>query len=172
MANGRIQVRVQRPIWNRKIDLFYVVFLSTVTFLAFAIDFVPLYPARSPSFVSTVYEFYRTNLNDPLYHRDPPFFQFYVALEAVYAIPTCLWAIRGLIIDDPTAAIHLLGFATHLVSSTGVCLVEVLAAKDWPKADIDKNIPGYVIFGTISIILWMDMFFRLKLALLSKDKVN
>ena len=45
--------------------------------------------------------------------------------------------------------VHLLVFATHLVTSTLVCFVEVLATKDWPKEDINKNLPGYVIFFAI-----------------------
>lgn len=41
---------------------------------------------------------------------------------------------------------HLLAFATHLVTSTLVCFVEVLATEDWPREVINKNLPGYVIF--------------------------
>ena len=45
--------------------------------------------------------------------------------------------------------VYLLAFATHLVTSTLVCFVEVLGTKEWPKEDINKNIPGYVVFLAI-----------------------
>ena len=62
-----------------------------------AIDFVPLYPVKLPSWATTLYDYYRTNYNDPLYAKDPPFFRVYVFIEAVYLVPTCIWAIRPLI---------------------------------------------------------------------------
>lgn len=37
------------------------------------------------------------------------------------------------------------------MTSTVVCFVEVLATKDWPKEDINKNLPGYLIFFAIGM---------------------
>ncbi len=41
--------------------------------------------------------------------------------------------------------------ATHLLSSTAVCFVEVLGAQDWPREVVNKNLPGYVGFGTVGM---------------------
>ena len=85
--------------------------------------------------------------------------------------------------------VYLLVFATHLVTSTLVCFVEVLATKDWPKEDINKNLPGYVIFFAVGVshlcrqpvthdnlglasVLWVDMFSRVKTALKGKTKLS
>ncbi|EHK98901.1 hypothetical protein M7I_5411 [Glarea lozoyensis 74030] len=42
------------------------------------------------------------------------------------------------------APVHLLVLSTHLISSTLVCLIEVIYTEDWPRETINKNIPGYV----------------------------
>ena len=49
--------------------------------------------------------------------------------------------------------VHLLVFATHLVVSTVVCLVEVLGAEDWPRESVRKNVPGYVLFLGIGMFV-------------------
>ncbi|KAK0509433.1 hypothetical protein JMJ35_007827 [Cladonia borealis] len=159
-------------IWSRKLDLIYIVFLSLLTFLALTLDFIPLYPIPLPSWCQALYTYYRTHYNDPLYARDPPFFRFYVALEVVYNVPVSLWAIRGLVKDDIMTPVHLLVFATHLVVSTVVCLVEVLGAEDWPRESVRKNVPGYVLFLGIAVVLWVDMFGRVRARVLGKAKVN
>ena len=52
--------------------------------------------------------------------------------------------------------VHLLAFATHLVTSTLVCFVEVLATDGWPREDINKNLPGYVVFFAVGTCLLCD----------------
>ena len=91
--------------------------------------------------------------------------------------------------DDKMAPVYLLVLATHLVTSTLVCLVEVLGTHDRPKEDIKKNVPGYVGFfaiGTFYLLrycmthvdldlatcLWIDMFFRVTTSMTRKIKVN
>lgn len=91
--------------------------------------------------------------------------------------------------DDKMIPVHLLVFATHLVASTLVCFVEVWAAKDWPKEDINKNLPGYLVFFVVgtshllrqpathdnldsATVLWVDMFSRVKTGLTGKTKLN
>jgi hypothetical protein len=49
------------------------------------------------------------------------------------------------------APVHLLVLSTHLISSTLVCLVEVMYAKDVPQATINKNLPGYVSFLVVGM---------------------
>ena len=81
--------------------------------------------------------------------------------------------------------VHAFGFATHLVTSTLVCLVEVWADNDWPRAVINQNIPGYLLFlgaggsepatkrrslNNIACFLWLDMFFRIRAVLTDKIK--
>jgi hypothetical protein len=84
------------------------------------------------------------------------------------------------------APVHLLVLSTHLISSTLVCLIEVIYTEDWPRETINKNIPGYVSFLIVGrsqfahaptlthfllgFIMWFDMFRRVKLALNSKLK--
>lgn len=172
MSGASSQPGHRRPVWGRKIDMFYIVFLFLVVFLALTIDFVPLYPVKLPSWSTTLHDYYRMNYNDPLYAKDPPFFRLYVFIEAIYSVPTCIWAIRGLIQDNHMVPVYLLVFATHLVTSTLVCFVEVLATKDWPKEDINKNLPGYVIFFAVASVLWVDMFSRVKTALKGKTKLS
>lgn len=58
---------------------------------------MPFYPVKLPSWATTLYNHYRSNYNDPLYEKNPPFFQLYVAIEVMYSVPICIWAIRGLI---------------------------------------------------------------------------
>ncbi len=64
-----------------------------------------------------------------------------------------LWSIRGLVQDDKTVPLNLLVLATHLLSSTAVCFVEVLNTKDWPREVINRNLPGYVGFGVVGMFL-------------------
>ncbi|KKZ63172.1 hypothetical protein EMCG_02468 [[Emmonsia] crescens] len=162
-----------RSIWSRKLDILYVGFLSATVFLAFAIDFVPFYPTGLlPPWTTTIHDFYVKNYNDPLYARDPPFFKLFVVIEAVYSVPLSLWAIRGLIRDNRMVPLYLLPLVTHLVISTILCLVEVWNTEDWSRDDINKNVPGYVGFLIIAIIMWVDMFSRLKTSLIEKAKVN
>ncbi|KAL2054610.1 hypothetical protein ABVK25_004913 [Lepraria finkii] len=172
MAGLSSQSGQPQPIWSRKTDMFYIVFLFLMIFLALALDFVPFFPVNSPPWATTLYTYYRTNCNDPLYAKDQPFFRLYIVIEAVYSVPTCIWAIRGLIQDDKMIPVHLLVFATHLVTSTAVCFVEVLGAKDWPREDVNKNLPGYVIFFAVAIVLWADMFSRVKMLVIGKTKLN
>lgn len=93
--------------------------------------------------------------------------------------------------------LYLLPLVTHLVISTILCLVEVWNTEDWSRDDINKNVPGYVGFLIIcmsplpsiyfplvsyskltngdfssAIIMWVDMFSRLKTSLTEKAKVN
>ncbi|OJD24151.1 hypothetical protein ACJ73_04486 [Blastomyces percursus] len=148
-----------RSIWSRKLDILYVVFLSTTVFLAFAIDFVPFYPAGLfPQWATAVHDFYVNNYNDPLYVKDPPFFQLFVAIEVLYSVPLSLWAIRGLIQDNRMLPLYLLPLATHLVLSTVICFVEVWNTQDWPAEDINKNLPGYIGFFVIVIYPLSDSF--------------
>lgn len=172
MADVMYQASNAQSIWNRKRDMFYVVFLFFVIFLALTVDFIPLYPVELPSWATMLYDYFRINYNDPLYERDPPFFRLYVVIEAVFSVPTCVWAIRGLIQDDQMVPLYLLILATHLVTSTLVCLVEVLGTQDWPRDAIKKNVPGYVGFCAISTCLWIDMFLRVKTSLKRKLKVK
>lgn len=172
MTNAPSAASNAQPIWSRKRDLFYVVFLFLVVFLALTIDLVPLYPVELPSWATILYDYFRINYNDPLYEKDPPFFRLYVIIEAVFSVPTCIWAIRGLIQDDKMVPAYLLVLATHLVTSTLVCLVEILGTHDWPKDDIKKNVPGYVGFFAIATCLWLDMFLRVKATMTRKMKVN
>ena len=51
--------------------------------------------------------------------------------------------------DTTTTPIVLLILATHLLTSTLVCGVEVWSMKDWPVESINKNLPGYFGFGVI-----------------------
>lgn len=121
--------------WDRKVDMFYVVYLHFVLFLAFgmfssslssgtaqsramlnvllsyctAIDFVPLYPAVTPSWARTFYDYFRLKYNDPLYAKDPPFFRLYAIVEAVFTVPVCVWSIRGLIQGTLLPIIYILG---------------------------------------------------------------
>jgi len=160
------------PLSTRKIDIFHILFLSFIVFLALsttfphphphphpppqtnpspAIDLVPLYPIALWPYTSIFYEYFRTTFNDPLYFKDPPFFRLYTILEAVYTVPISLWSIRGLIQDDKNTPLNLLVLATHLLSSTAVCFVEVLGAQDWPGEVVNKNLPGYVGFGTVGM---------------------
>jgi len=118
-----------------------------------AIDLIPLYPISLQPYTSFLYDYFRTTYNDPLYFKDPPFFRLYIIVEAVYTVPMCLWSIRGLIHDDTTTPLHLLVLATHLLSSTAVCFVEVLGTQDWPREVINKNVPGYVGFGVVGMFL-------------------
>ena len=71
-----------------------------------AVDFVPLYPVELPSWVTSIYRYFRINYNDPLYEKDPPFFRLYVIIEAVFSVPTCVLAIRGLIQGTSLHAQH------------------------------------------------------------------
>lgn len=78
-----------------------------------AIDFVPFYPpGLFPQWTTAIYDFYVNNYNDPLYVKDPPFFQLFVVMEALYAVPLSLWAIRGFIqgvsLSSPPTLMHLL----------------------------------------------------------------
>ncbi|EER40506.1 conserved hypothetical protein [Histoplasma capsulatum var. duboisii H88] len=162
-----------RSLWSRKLDLLYVVFLSATVFLAFSIDFVPFYPpGLFPQWTTAIYDFYVNNYNDPLYVKDPPFFQLFVVMEALYAVPLSLWAIRGFIQDNRMVPLYLLPLATHLVISTVICFVEVWNTQDWPSEDINKNLPGYVGYFIIAITMWVDMFSRLRSSLIEKAKVN
>ena len=68
-----------------------------------AIDFQPHYTTylpssiELPSWTSTVYEHYIATYNDPLYSKDPAFFQLYLFIEAIFSVPACFWGIRGLV---------------------------------------------------------------------------
>ena len=54
--------------------------------------------------------------------------------------------------------VHLLVFATHLVVSTVVCLVEVLGAEDWPRESLRKNVPGYVLFLGVGMFVLLPIW--------------
>lgn len=52
-------------------------------------------------------------------------------------------------VDHKLAPLYLLVWATYYVTSTVVCFVEMVGAKDWPAEDLAKNRPGYIVFGLI-----------------------
>ena len=124
MASVSSQPSSARPIWTRKSDVFYIVYLSSVIFLALsasffpfahlsllyrnspliipfcvttAIDLIDLYPISPPTWFRSLHTYFITNYNDPLYAKNQPFFRLYLLIEAFYSIPACLWCIRGLI---------------------------------------------------------------------------
>ena len=126
MASMSSQPSTARPIWARKSDLFYIVALSFVIFLALsasffpsahlsllycnsplsppggggvttAIDLIDLYPISPPTWFRSFHTYFIANYNDPLYAKNPPFFRLYLLIEAFCSIPASLWCIRGLI---------------------------------------------------------------------------
>jgi len=170
MAPKTSQPASVRPIWSRKLDLFWVFFLSVCIFFGFSVDVMPFYASRLPPWATALYDYFITEFRDPLYVRDPPFFKFYLFLELFYIIPTCVWSIRGLIIQDPMTPLYLLLFSFHYVISDAVCFVEMINS-DWPREFIVKNVPGYLIMGSIVAVMWVDMLFRVRSTMIGKVKV-
>ncbi|KAH6674870.1 transmembrane protein 6/97 [Halenospora varia] len=159
-----------RSIWTRKADMLYIVILAMLSIFPLFLDFIHYSPIPLPKIFHFPLDWFKAEYNDPLYTRDPPFFKLFIIVEAVYLLPMSLWCIRGLVKDSKMVPLHLLVLSTHIVSSTAVCGVEMYYTKDWPQEYLDKNLPGYVIFGALSAVMWADMYSRTKNALMGKMK--
>ncbi|KAG9233116.1 hypothetical protein BJ875DRAFT_505558 [Amylocarpus encephaloides] len=190
MAGTASTLGHSRSLWNRKMDMLYIGWMSSVAFFPISVismartsipnpdsagivlDFVPYYPIALPSWATFAYDFYIREFNDPLYAKDPPFFQLFLVLECIYLVPMSIMGIRVLIKDTPLAPVHLLVYSTYIFTTTFVCLWEVICTEDWPQETINKNIPGYVSFLFIAAIMWVDMFGRLGTTLVAKAKLS
>jgi len=64
-----------------------------------AIDFIPLIPNYHllPSWITSTHDNYITDYNDPLFVRNPPFFQLTTWLELFILVPLEIGGIWGLI---------------------------------------------------------------------------
>ncbi|KAL1969844.1 hypothetical protein VTN77DRAFT_7353 [Rasamsonia byssochlamydoides] len=156
-------------IWTRKLDLLYLVFFIIHVPIIFLVDITPLYPASlTPRFILRIREFYIETYHDKFFEHPPAWFGAYILMELVYHVPVSVWAVGGLVRDDPLVPLHLLIWAVQAFLTTLTCLVEVWSWTDRTreeKANISMLYGPYVGFAAL---MGVDMFWRLRKQLVQK----
>ncbi|RAL58953.1 hypothetical protein DID88_009244 [Monilinia fructigena] len=148
-------------IFTRKLDLLYLVYFSTHIPVMFLMDLQALYPpSLTPTFLTSIKNFYITTYNDQFFISPPIYFQLFIWLELLVHVPVSFWAIGGLLRDSPQTPLVLLPYSFEVFLTTLICIHEYLY---WPlsprqKLDLTTLYGPYILLSTIMCI---DMYKRL-----------
>ncbi|KAK2743839.1 hypothetical protein FQN55_007059 [Onygenales sp. PD_40] len=152
-----------KSIWERKLDLLYLVFFALHVVIILAVDVTPLYPASfKPTFLDQIRNYYINTYQDKFFTEPPGWFWGYIIMEAVYHLPLSIWAVRGIMRDSPLVPIHLLLFSMQTFMTTMTCLIE---AWSWADRSREQKVALSYLYAPYALFaagLGLDMFCRLK----------
>ncbi|KAB8292533.1 hypothetical protein EYC80_008243 [Monilinia laxa] len=127
-------------IFTRKLDLLYLVYFITHIPVMFLMDLQALYPpSLTPSFLTSIKNFYITTYNDQFFISPPIYFQLFIWLELLVHVPVSFWAIGGLLRDSPQTPLLLLPYSLEVFLTTLICIHEYLY---WPLSPAPKTRPN------------------------------
>ncbi|QIX00603.1 hypothetical protein AMS68_006120 [Peltaster fructicola] len=136
-------------IFQRKLDLLYLVFFILHVPVMFFVDLAPIYPdSIRPQFITDLRAWYITTYSDQFFVKPPAWFTLYMWLELVYHVPVSIWAIGALLRDDPKVPLHLLVFALETALTTATCVADYLSWTGYTtaqKVEIGKLYVPYLV---------------------------
>ncbi|KAI5366394.1 Putative sigma intracellular receptor 2, EXPERA domain-containing protein [Septoria linicola] len=150
------------PITSRKKDILYLIFFLIHIPIVFLVDIYPLYPASiAPQFMTTLRTWYITTYRDQFFVSPPAWFSLYTWMELIYHVPVSIWAVGGLLRDDPKVPLHLLVYAIQTAVTTATCIADYLSWSGHSTAEKIELGKLYVPYLALSVFMGLDMYGRL-----------
>ncbi|EAW12015.1 EXPERA domain-containing protein [Aspergillus clavatus NRRL 1] len=163
-------------VLTRKRDLVYLIFFIIHIPTIFLVDTVPLLPSfLQIDFMHQIRQFYINSYQDKFFSDPPAWFTAFIAMELFYHVPLSIWAVGGLLRDDPLVPVHLLVFGVQAFVTSLACLVDVWS---WVDRSVAQKKDITMLYGPcadeggcgVGAFMALDMVLRLRRVLLRKSK--
>jgi len=153
-------------ILSRKRDLAYLVYFCIHIPVMFLIDLTSLYPpALTPAFSTAIKQYHITTFQDQFFVSPPPFFVFFMWMEAFFHVPVSLWSIFGLYYDNPKIPLVLLVYALQTLVTTATCIADYAT---WTTISFNAKLNLTSLYGpylALALFMSIDMISRINAVL-------
>ncbi|KAH0604442.1 uncharacterized protein H6S33_006819 [Morchella sextelata] len=151
------------PMTSRPKDLFYFLFSAMFTTSMVFMDLIPLWPkAILPQALKDNHTWYLTTFNDQLMIKFEPWFAAFLAVEALYQLPTTIWFLSAIPSENPKFPARALTYASISFLTTLTSCWAIW--KDGDMTEMQKYIllGFYAPFAGIFGFMAMDMSCRIQ----------